>query len=543
MLDHQPNVEIVTALDTLFERWNRVDQPGLVVGVQHRGQLVYRRAFGLASLETRQLNHIATIMRIGSTSKHFLALLMLLLEEEGLLDLDAPIGAYIAELEGHIAVPTLRQLLQHRGGTRCHVDMGFIGHAMAAPPEGSALAFLLMQRSRNFPPGTATLYSNGGYHLASIAASRVAGASLASLFQRYLFDPLEMHDTRLAPSDYVMIPGIASFHLPGEGQWRRGLFPSQEILGEGGIVSTVDDMLKWAAHLQTREIFGAQRVWDALLAAPTEIDGSHVYYALGLMLRTYRGVDTIRHSGSVTGGSSDLVCIPSEALNIVIMSNGAPNASPPLLTDQIVDIVLQGILDAPKPGPDQGRYREWLGHYGSPETGMVYSLESNDGALCLRIAEYVVPFPLALDTDGALTTGLNGNGPVRVYCEHGDDGTPALHVKFAGQMDICPRLVANGEAAFPAGSEGAFESPESGFEARIERSGSQARLHVRDMWGASQFDLLPLGGPWLSMRSTPHPDQVGATLWFPDGWHGGFMLNTARTRNLKFRRFMMRNEQ
>lgn len=543
MLNHKADIEIGAALDDLFECWNRSDQPGLVVGVQHHGRLLYRRAFGMASLEAGRANDVATAMRIGSTSKHFLAILLLLLEEEGLLDLDASIGDYIAELEGCNAEPTLRQLLQHRGGTRCHIDLGFLGHGMLALPEGSALEMLGRQKGRNFPPGTAAIYNNGGYHLASLAASRVAGAPLATLLRRYLFDPLGMHNTHLVPSDYVMTPGIASFHLPGNGLWRRGLFPSREILGEGGVVSTIDDMLRWAAHLQSQDIFGTRRSWDALLAVPSEIDGESGYYGLGLMQQTYRGARAIRHQGGVTGGSSDFVCVPGEVLSIIIMSNGAPNAIPSVLADRVVDIVLGDILDAATSPPDPDEYRAWLGHYGSSETGMIYSIEDNDAMLCLRVAEYAVPFPLAPDASGNLSTGLNGNGTVRVDCGHSGDGAPSLRVHFAGRNDHCAKLIGEREAGSPPAIEGVFESPESGFEARIEWSEGQATLHVRDRWGANRFDLSPLGDAWLSLRSKPHFDEFGATLWFPDGWQGDFTLNSARTRNLQFRRITKRKEQ
>lgn len=543
MSDHKQNIKIVAALDALFERWNRADQPGLVVGVQHRGRLLYRRAFGMASLETGHANHVATTMRIGSTSKHFLAILLLLLEEDGLLDMDASIGDYIPELQGYGAEPTLRQLLQHRGGTRCHIDMGFIGHGLLAPPEGSALELLRRQNGRNFPPGTAAIYNNGGYHLASLAASRRAGESLAELLKRYLFAPLKMYDTELVPSDYVMTPGIASLHLPGDGQWQRGLFPSREVLGEGGIVSTVEDMLKWAAHLHSRNIFGGQRSWDALLDAPAEIDGSPGYYGLGLMQRTYRGVETIRHSGGVIGGSSDLVCVLGENLDIIIMSNGAPNAAPSTLADQIVDIVLGDTLNVPPLNPDPEDYSDWLGEYGSSETGMHYILENNASTLCLRVANYAVASPLAFDKYGGLSTGLTGNGTVRVHCEHGSAGTRSLRIHFAGQNDVYTKQIIDADAGIARGVEGAFESPESGFEARIERSGKHVTLRVRDKWGSREFDLSPLGGLWLSMRSIPHSDQFGATLWFPNGWQGDFTLNSARTRNLEFRRLAVGKEQ
>ena len=151
---------IAEQLDALFKRWDRSDAPGLVVGVALRGRTIYRRAFGMASLETRAANTPATRMRIGSTSKHFAALLLLLLAEEGKLDLDQPVRRYIAELEGPGGDPTLRQLMQHRGGSRCYVDLGFLTSGLKPRPPGFALETQRRQQGRNFAPGAAMIYNN-----------------------------------------------------------------------------------------------------------------------------------------------------------------------------------------------------------------------------------------------------------------------------------------------------------------------------------------------------------------------------------------------
>ena len=95
-----PAKTVAERLDALFAPWNRTDEPGLVVGVVKDGALIYRRGFGMASLESAAANTPATRMRIGSTTKHFTCLLALLLAEEGKLDLDAPIRTYVAELTG-----------------------------------------------------------------------------------------------------------------------------------------------------------------------------------------------------------------------------------------------------------------------------------------------------------------------------------------------------------------------------------------------------------------------------------------------------------
>src|SRR5579871_5128602 len=129
-----PANSLEAQLDALFAPWDRTDAPGLVVGIARRGAVIYRRGFGMASLEVGVANTPKTRMRVGSISKHFTCLLALLLAEEGKLDLEAPIRAYVPELTGPGGEPTLRQLMQHRGGSRCYLDLSFIGHGMATPP-------------------------------------------------------------------------------------------------------------------------------------------------------------------------------------------------------------------------------------------------------------------------------------------------------------------------------------------------------------------------------------------------------------------------
>ena len=98
----------------------RDDAPGLAVGARLDGETVYRRGVGMASLEAGVAMSPVTRSRIGSTTKHFTALLALLLAEEGRLDLDVPIRTYLPELDGPGGEPSIRLLLQHRGGSRCY---------------------------------------------------------------------------------------------------------------------------------------------------------------------------------------------------------------------------------------------------------------------------------------------------------------------------------------------------------------------------------------------------------------------------------------
>ncbi|HLI66245.1 MAG TPA: serine hydrolase domain-containing protein [Caulobacteraceae bacterium] len=525
-------------LDALFAPWNRTDEPGLAVGVARDGAVIYRRGFGMASLETAAAITPATRMRIGSTTKHFTALTALLLAEEGKLDIDQPIRAYVPELTGPGGEPSLRQLLQHRGGSRCYLDLGFIGHGMSIPPKGRALEMQVRQRGRNFAPGTAMLYNNGGYHLVSIAIERVGGAPFAEQLKTRLFDPVGMPDTALIESDMDITPGIAAMHMPvREGGWRRGIFASEEVRGEGGMVSTVDDMLRWMAHLRSRDRFGSPASWAELTALPPFPDGSPGTYGLGLLIDSYRGLKTLHHSGGVTGGSSQMLTLPDEGLDIIIMANGARAAEPPRLAQQVVDIILADRVgpEVPKVKPEE--YPALVADWWSPDTGMIYSLTGRDGVLYLSPAKMPGGLPVVRKADGSLALPAGGNGETVIEPALKDG---RLLVTFGGETLEHVRLTPDeaDQTAFALVAKGRYVSTDADTIAAIEEDEDGLTLSLSDGLGRTQAPLRVLSPLVAYSRPAPPMNVFRTTisLAVEGGRATGFQLNTTRTRYLEFRR-------
>ncbi|HEX4199036.1 MAG TPA: serine hydrolase domain-containing protein [Caulobacteraceae bacterium] len=529
-----PAKSVTEQLDAIFAPWNRTDEPGLVVGVVKDGALVYRRGFGMASLETGAANTPKTRMRIGSTSKHFTCLLALLLAEEGKLDLDAPIRTYLPELAGPGGEPTLRQLVQHRGGSRCYLDLGFIGHGMGVPPQGAALEAQARQSGRNFAPGTAMIYNNGGYHLVSIAIERIGGAPFEEQLKTRLFDVVGMPDTASIPSDHDITPGIATMHVPGRNGWRRGLFPSDEVRGEGAIVSTVDDMLRWMAHLRARDRFGSPETWAALTELPRYADGSLGVYALGLMVDRYRGLRIIHHAGGVMGGSSQMLTLPDDGVDVIVIANGGRDANPVRLAEQVVDIVLADRVGPETPTIPAEEFKPMLGDWWSPQTGMIYSLLDEAGVLKLGIAKSAMGSPLVRADDGRLVSPAGGMGEIAL-----EPAGDRLKIRFGGETADYRRLVEDpaDAAAFAAAAAGRYESADAGATATIEPQDDRLALHIADGHGAARASLVVLA-PTLAHAKPRSPTGFHSTvsLLVEDGAPVGFRLDSPRTRNLEFRR-------
>lgn len=524
-------------LDALFEPWNRSDAPGLVVGVTRAGEMQYRRGFGMASLETAVANGPTTRMRIGSTSKHFGCLLVLLLVEDGRIDLDAPVRTYIPELKGPGGEPTIRQLMLHRGGGRDYVDLAFLTHGWNTATPGSALRVQARQSDHNFVPGEAMMYNNGGYHLLSIAAERAGGASFEELLSERLFKPLGMHDTISAPSDHVILPGMATLHMPSpDGGWRRGLFPSEEIKAEGAIVSTIDDMLRWMAHLRTHDRFGSKSTWDALLTPVEGADVSLGAYVFGLQLADYRGLRTISHSGGVGGGSCDMVTLPDQEVDVIIMVNGAPGADPSALSLQVVDILLEKELENRPALPVATNYADYLGDWWSLETGMVYGLVNANGELKVEICSQPAGLELRTTADGRIVLPESSLSEVEFLFN--GTATDGLDIRFGGRTSKYRRLekARVDVEAFGRSVEGRFYSADADATATFTLSDGHVTVAIQDNHGSVNGPVIPLGpdvagiGPlamiyWCVINLEREGENIT-----------GFRLDSMRTRRLTFRR-------
>ncbi|MEK2601221.1 serine hydrolase domain-containing protein [Burkholderia arboris] len=537
-------------LDALFTRYRRADAPGLIAGIVHRGQLLYRRGFGMASLEHGIANTPATRMRIGSVSKHFTCLAVLLLCEHGVLDADTPIGAYLPELPPAAGLPTLRQLMSHRGGQRCALDLALLTQGLAMSPHGALLASQQRQRDENFPPGERMMYSNGGYHLLSLAVERASGMPFDAFLTTHVFNPMLMRDTACVPNDMTIGHGIATMHVPdGNGGFRRGIFPSWDVLGEGSIVSTVDDMLRWTAHLRcSNKIVGNADTWIQMLALPVFSSGQRSQYSLGLTQSRYRGVELIHHSGGVVGGTCQMLVSAAHGLDVILLGNGALDA-PLELSKRVVDIVLADELgsDGPPVAARAADHVARLGSYRSSSTSAVYALEDREGALVLTGP--LCPRPSmtlydSADTLNDVQVEAGGDGPLAV--RWGSSCTPndpaSLRIVHCGHVETFVRLDEAPEVSpsLVAAMSGTFASHDANARAVIRLDNNALFLRMHGAVGRCDYRLTPLAHDVFGLApADPMDIMTGIVTLTRDPTRAditGLRVDTPRTRHLAFTR-------
>ncbi|HTD05668.1 serine hydrolase domain-containing protein [Undibacterium sp.] len=533
------------ALDELFQPVNRSDAPGLVVGIARHGKIVYRRGFGLASVELGVANTPTTRMRIGSTSKHFACLAALLLAEEGKLDLDADTRLYLPELPASSSKTTLRQFMTHTGGYRCYIDVGFLSDGMAIKPKGAALAAQVRQSDCNFAPGDKMMYNNGGYHMLSLVIERVSGLPFEQFLKDRIFTPLGMPDTASVPSDFEIHRGVATLHVPlPDGSYRRGVFPTEELLGEGAMISTVDDMLRWLAHLRGPKQVGSEHSWAQMLSCTRLNSGLVNPYALGLMRHLYRGVEVIHHAGNVIGGSSQMLTVPAHALDIIIIANGAA-ASPVELANQVIDTLLgDDILSPPQNRADSERFKSLLGkRYYSPSSGFLVHFADVKGKLGLSLLDGL-PVPLR-DEGDTLRLGFEdvAAGPfVLNTAKLAADGCApeTLEISESGQAESFQLLPETPPAPADAGLvlAGRYRAPDLDAEARILFDGESLKLQVSGAFATNLLTLEAFSADVFGFQiDGTHPPLRGVlNVERTDGRLTALRLNTPRTRRMLLER-------
>lgn len=405
---------------------------------------------------------------------------------------------------------------------------------------------MLRQSESNFPPGKKYIYSNSGYHLLSLVIARLSGMSFEAFMKERIFQPLGMLDTESAPSDLDILPRVATLHMKlPSGQYRRGILPTEEARGEGATVSTIDDMLLWAAHLRGKKLVGNSATWEQMLSATTRLsNGFEIDYGLGLNHIEYRGVSIVCHSGSVIGGTSQMVTVPEHELDIVVLTNSFNKPGAIEVGDRILDALLghDGNVPAEELVPLRG-YESLIGtSYHSPTTGMLIGFVESDGKVALKILNSA-PIPLRQnDGELELPRRLTATGPYRFAIDRqhiGADVSEHLELSEAGNIEQMRRLPTQPPKAEELKAfVGSYWCSDLHAGASVTLGDNAFRVTIAGHGGGSTLDAIPLSRDVFACQGGEPTVPVTASLDLQrrDDAVVGFRLNTLRTRHLKFTR-------
>jgi CubicO group peptidase (beta-lactamase class C family) len=336
--------QLDTKIDSLFAEYN--NSPGLAVGVYSKGEILFKKGYGIANLDYDIKITPETVFDIGSVSKQFTAACIVLLENEGKLSLDDDIRKYVPELsefdEGKI---TIRNLLHHTSGLRDYLGLMYLSGISFDDTftEETGLDILARQNELNFIPESEFLYSNSGYLILAIIIRRVSGESIGSFAQKNIFTPLEMKNTFIYEDGAKVVKNRAIGYSKDGEEYKREHHFDFVVGGDGQVYTTVEDFFKWSENFKDNNL-GNDSFLNKMLTKGMLSNKDSIDYALGLFHGVYKNHKTIGHGGAWGGFRADYLQFPKEDLAIAIMSNlGNVNAGQK--AKQIADIILKDKLD------------------------------------------------------------------------------------------------------------------------------------------------------------------------------------------------------
>jgi serine beta-lactamase-like protein LACTB, mitochondrial len=298
--------------------------PGVGAAVVLDGEPAWSAGFGMSDLEDYAPATSSTLFRLGSISKPITAVAILQLNEQGKLDLDAPVQKYCPAFPKKESPITTRELLGHLGGIRHDREDG-----KGDIPEDSARHFSSMEESLNIfaddplvaKPGTKFQYSTYGYTLIGCVLEGAASEKYMDFVKKNVFQPAGMAQTQ-ADDSFAVIPHRTRwYHKDKAGiVHNAGVLDSSYKIPGGGLISSADDMAQFeAAILADKLIKRATR--DLMWASLKTYDGKPTGYGMGWGIVDKFGVHIVAHTGGQQGTSTAFALVPERRAGVVVLAN------------------------------------------------------------------------------------------------------------------------------------------------------------------------------------------------------------------------------
>jgi CubicO group peptidase (beta-lactamase class C family) len=283
--------DIDKLMSTLYER----GQFNGSILVTRQGQIIYRKGFGKADFQTGEDFRPETPSDIGSVTKQFTAMAIMILAERKKLSYDDPVYKYIPESSrsAHLSRITVRQLLNHTSGIPDYGDLGIDDSGL---DQQGLISALLKKEDLLAKPGLKYRYSNPGYALIAVVVERLSGKKFGEFLEREIFRPVGMSDTFVYDSARKKNARTAT----GYGQF-GGVDDGgpTAIPGEGGVYSTVDDLFKWDQALYTDKLVSQSAIEEAF--TPGKVEEGTSTYGFGWNVGEKDGGKYVWHTGSHAG--------------------------------------------------------------------------------------------------------------------------------------------------------------------------------------------------------------------------------------------------
>ena len=312
--------ELVNVIDSMMAKHFKPGEPGASIIVTRHGKPVFRKGYGMANLELGVAIEPHMVFRLGSITKQFTAVCILMLMEQGKLDLQDEITKYLPDYPMHGHKITIEHLLTHTSGIKSYTNIPEIRTSMRKDMTLEELVDSFKPLPMEFAPGESYNYNNSAFVMLGLVIEKVSGMKYAEFLQKNIFEPLGMDHTYFDMAN-TLIPGRVSGYQVAGDKFENCEYISMTMPhAAGSMASSVDDMAKWDAALYTEKLVkqdSLKKAWTPF----TLNNGVSTGYGYGWASAHYQGHDMITHGGGINGFITDGFRFPNEQIYVCILTN------------------------------------------------------------------------------------------------------------------------------------------------------------------------------------------------------------------------------
>lgn len=291
--------------------------PGAAVAVVKKGKVIKIKGYGLASVEFNVPVTTETVFEIGSVSKQITAAAVMLLVEDGKINLDEKISKYLPDTPEAWKDVTVRHLLTHTSGVKSYTSLG--GFQLSKRYKAADFIKELSSQPLDFEPGSSYKYSNSGYSLLGYIIESASGKNYWEFLRERIFNPLKMNATADRDPQFIIKNRATGYEWENNKLVGRD-YELTDLFSAGAIVSTIADLAKWDIALRDETLLKKEsknEIWKFFILT----SGKENPYGFGWNIGEFRGQRLISHGGQTAGFAANISRYTDADLDVIVLTN------------------------------------------------------------------------------------------------------------------------------------------------------------------------------------------------------------------------------
>ncbi|MFO0980706.1 MAG: serine hydrolase domain-containing protein [Planctomycetota bacterium] len=362
------------------------DTPGAAVMLVDHGEIVFAKGYGLANVAEHVPVTPQTVFDVGSVSKQFTAMAIMMLAEQGELSYDDSLSKFLPEFPAYAANITVRHLLHHTGGLPDYMAAFERTRRFAPgfmPTTHDAVRLLAEQPRPDFAPGDQWAYSNSGYVVLAAIVEAASGQRFPDFVRENIFEPLGMRHSLVMDENVQTAANRAiSYAREATGFTDIDAHPLNLIYGDGAVNTTIEDLFLWDQALATEKLVKAS-TRELAFTSGKRNDGTDTGYGFGWAVGQFFGRRCVSHGGAWVGFRAFIMRLPAQEFSVVIEANLA-QADPEAMAKRVARIYLHAQLELPQPvAVAASVLASCVGEYDLERGGSITITRTADGRLHL----------------------------------------------------------------------------------------------------------------------------------------------------------------